>query len=211
MGYAFLDIATTPSVRAAQEANGSADHYANFKSRRSSEGLGEPETAFVAARDSFYIATVSETGWPYVQHRGGPPGFLRVLDAKTLAFADFRGNRQYISLGNLTATGRASLILMDYPNRTRLKLYVRIETRDISADPGLAEKLLVPSDKAKPERGLILHVEAFDWNCPQHITPRFSEAELKDALAPVKQRLAELEFENTRLRRQLNDLKGTQP
>ena len=210
MGNAFLDIATTPSVRAAQEANGSADHYANFKGRRSFEGLGETEMAFIAARDSFYMATASETGWPYVQHRGGPPGFLRVLDAKTLAFADFRGNRQYISLGNLTATGRASLILMDYPNRARLKLYVRIETRDIGADPELADRLLIPGYKAKPERALILHVEAFDWNCPQHITPRFSEAELKDALAPVKQRLADLELENARLRSQLNDRKGTQ-
>lgn len=210
MGHAFLDIATTPSVRAAQQANGSAAHYANFKSQRSSEGLGEAEIAFIAARDSFYMATVSETGWPYVQHRGGPQGFLRVLDEKTLAFADFRGNRQYISLGNLTASGRASFILMDYPNRARLKLYVRIEARDISADPGLAEKLIVPGYKGKPERGLILHIEAFDWNCPQHITPRFSEAELEDAFAPVKRRLADLELENAQLRRQLHDLTGVQ-
>jgi len=210
MGHAFLDIATTPSVRAAQETNGSAAHYANFKSQRSSEGLGETEMAFIAARDSFYMATVSETGWPYVQHRGGPPGFLRVLDENTLAFADFRGNRQYISLGNINASGRASLFLMDYPNRARMKLYVRIETRDLSANPGLADKLIVPGYKAKPERALVMHVEAFDWNCPQHITPRFSEAELKDALAPVKQHVADLELENAQLRRQLDDLKGVQ-
>lgn len=210
MGYAFLDIATTPSVYAAQVAAGSAAHYANFKSKRSSEVLGEAEIAFIAARDSFYMATVSETGWPYVQHRGGPPGFLRVLDEKTLAFADFRGNRQYISLGNLTASGRASLILMDYPNRARLKLYVRTEARDITADPVLADKLAVPGYNAKPERGLILHVEAFDWNCPQHITPRFSQAELEVTLAPVKRHIAELEQENAQLRRQLDDLKGVQ-
>ena len=210
MTLTFLDIATTPSVRAAQSANGSAAHYASFKSKRTSQDLGEAEIAFIAARDSFYMASVSETGWPYVQHRGGPPGFLRVLDAKTLAFADFRGNRQYISLGNLTADGRASLILMDYPNRARLKLYVRIEAKDIAAEPGLEEKLIVPGYKAKPERALVMHVEAFDWNCPQHITPRFSETELADALAPVRQRIADLELENTQLRRRLNDREGVQ-
>ncbi len=207
MAHAFLDIATTPSVRAAQTANGSAAHYANFKSKRTTDDLGETETAFIAARDSFYMATVSETGWPYVQHRGGPPGFLRVLDKKTLAFADFRGNRQYISLGNLAASGRASLILMDYPNRARLKLYVRIEAKDLGANPGLAETLGVPGYNAKPERALVLHVEAFDWNCPQHITPRFSEAELAGALAPVRQRMAELEAENAELQQRLSDLK----
>ncbi len=210
MGRAFLDIAITPSVYAAQAANGSAAHYANFNSKRSSEGLGETEIAFIAARDSFYMATVSETGWPYVQHRGGPSGFLRVLDEKTLAFVDFRGNRQYISLGNLTASGRASLILMDYPNRARLKLYVRIEAKDIGADPELAEKLTVEGYKAKPERALVMHVEAFDWNCPQHITPRFSEAELEEALAPVRQNIAKLELENAQLRRHLDSLKGAQ-
>ena len=210
MGHAFLDVATTPSVYAAQAANGSAAHYAHLKSKRSSEGLGESEIAFITARDSFYMATVSETGWPYVQHRGGPRGFLRVLDGKTLAFADFRGNRQYISLGNLTARGRASLILMDYPNRARLKLYVRIEAKDIGADPELAEKLTVPGYKAKLERALVLHVEAYDWNCPQHITPRFSEAELEDALAPVRHQIAELELENAQLRQRLTGLKGAQ-
>lgn len=210
MGRAFLDIAITPSVYAAQAANGSAAHYANFNSKRSSEGLGETEIAFIAARDSFYMATVSETGWPYVQHRGGPSGFLRVLDEKTLAFVDFRGNRQYISLGNLTASGRASLILMDYPNRARLKLYVRIEAKDIGADPELAEKLTVEGYKAKPERALVMHVEAFDWNCPQHITPRFSEAELEEALAPVRQNIAKLELENAQLRNHLDSLNGAQ-
>lgn len=204
MGQPFLNIAITPSVRAVQAANGSADHYANFSRKRASEDLGEAEIAFIAARDSFYMATVSENGWPYVQHRGGPPGFLRVLDEKTLAFADFRGNRQYISVGNLTASDRASLILMDYPSRARLKLYVRIEIKDIGADPGLAEKLVVPGYKAKPERAVVMHVEAFDWNCPQHITPRFSEAELGDVLAPVRQHIADLELENAQLRKRLD-------
>jgi predicted pyridoxine 5'-phosphate oxidase superfamily flavin-nucleotide-binding protein len=202
MSHAFLDIATTHSVRAAQEANGSAAHYANFKSKSARDTLGEAEAAFIAARDSFYMATVSETGWPYVQHRGGPRGFLRVLDGKTLAFADYRGNRQYISLGNVTANERACLILMDYANRARLKLFVRIEVKELAANPSLAGKLATPDYKAAPERAMILHVEAFDWNCPQHITPRYSEAELANVMAPMRQRIAELELENTRLRRQ---------
>src|ERR1700760_4739734 len=121
MAYGFLDIAMTPSVKAAQAANGGAEIWTEIKSHRAVDGFTEAETQFIGARDSFYIATVSETGWPYVQHRGGPPGFLRVLDDKTLAFPDFRGNRQYISVGNLTASDRAALILMDYPRRRRLK------------------------------------------------------------------------------------------
>ena len=211
MARAFLDIAVTPSVLAAQTANGSAAHYANFRSTREKTVLGAQERSFIAARDSFYMATVSETGWPYVQHRGGPPGFLRVLDDETLAFADYRGNRQYISLGNLSATNLASLILMDYPNRARLKLYVRAQAMDLDADPELAGKLLTPGYKAKPERAFLLHVEAFNWNCPQHITPRFSEAELEEAFAPVRQRLSALESENAELRAQRNDAKGLRP
>lgn len=204
MGHAFLDIAITPSVRAAQTAAGSADHYANFKAKRGSSALTEAEMAFIATRDSFYMATVSETGWPYLQHRGGPVGFLQVLDNKTLGFADFRGNRQYISLGNLNASGRASLFLMDYPNRTRLKIFARVETKALNADPELAAKLTTPAYKAIPERAIVFHVEAFDWNCPQHITPRFSEAEVRDALAPTRQRIAELELENAQLRAALS-------
>ncbi len=208
MGHAFLQIATTPSVRAVQQAAGSAAHYASFSGKRAMDTLGDAEVRFIAARDSFYMATVSETGWPYVQHRGGPQGFLRVLDNKTLAFADFRGNRQYISVGNLAGSNRAALILMDYPNRTRLKLYVRAESKDLNADPSLSEKLALPSYNARPERAVVLHVEAFDWNCPQHITPRYTEDELEPVLAPVRQRITELEQENARLRQQLHrDLK----
>ena len=159
--------------------------------------------AFIAERDSLYIATVSESGWPYVQHRGGPPGFIRVLDEKTLAIPDFRGNRQYISTGNLATNDRAALILMDYPNRRRLKIYAHIEAKDLTADPELAAKLILPGYRAKVERGLIMHLVAFDWNCPQHITPRFSEAELAPALAPLRARLEALEAENQSLRAKL--------
>jgi predicted pyridoxine 5'-phosphate oxidase superfamily flavin-nucleotide-binding protein len=203
MAYGFLEIAGTPSVKAAQAANGSGRLWTDFKGKRAFDRFTEAEMQFVAARDSFYMATVSESGWPYVQHRGGPPGFLRVLDDTTLAFADFRGNRQYISLGNAAANDRVALILMDYPNRRRLKIYARIESNDLSADSALAEKVALPGYKAKPERAFLLHLEAFDWNCQQHITPRFSEAELSTALAPVRARLEQLEAENKALREKL--------
>ena len=122
MSYKFLDIASTPSVRAAQAANGSREMWEKFKGHRTFDRFTDDEAAFISARDSFYMATVSETGWPYVQHRGGPPGFLKVLDEKTLGFADFRGNLQYISVGNVAANDRAALILMDYPNRARRRV-----------------------------------------------------------------------------------------
>lgn len=204
MTHRFLEIATTPAVKAAQEAQGSRRSYA-----RQEEGephhdrLGEAEAGFIAARDSFYLASVSETGWPYLQHRGGPAGFLRVIDETTLGFADLRGNRQYLSLGNLSADDRLCLFLMDYGHRARLKIFGRARFHDLAVEPELARRLIVPGYRAVPERGITIKVEAFDWNCPQHITPRFSEAELAPALAPVRQRLEELEAENARLRAEL--------
>ncbi|MFA5966465.1 MAG: pyridoxamine 5'-phosphate oxidase family protein [Sphingomonas sp.] len=203
MPYGFLDIATTPSVHAAQVANGSAGLYETAGANRAFDRFGPAERAFIAARDSFYMASVSETGWPYVQHRGGPPGFVRMLDDRTLAFPDFRGNRQYISLGNTMANDRVALILMDYPARRRLKLYARIEVRDLAAEPVLAEKLALPGYRGVPERAFLLHLAAFDWNCPQHIAPRFTESEIAVAVAPLRDRLTELETENQALREAL--------
>ena len=146
------------------------------------------------------MATVSETGWPYIQHRGGPRGFLKVVDDKTLAFADYRGNRQYVSVGNLAADDRAALILMDYAGRARLKIYAHVEALPLDADPSLAERVAAPGYKARVERILLLHVKAFDWNCPQHITPRFTEAEIDVAVEPLRERLAALEAENAELK-----------
>ena len=203
MAYGFLDIAGTPSVKAAQQANGSGEFWADFAGRRSFDRFTDAEAQFIAERDSFYMATVSETGWPYVQHRGGPPGFLRLIDDRTLVFPDYRGNRQYISLGNLAANDRAALILMDYPNRRRLKIYARLEAKDLAADPELAERLATSGYKGKAERAFLLHLEAFDWNCPQHITPRFSEAELEPILASLRQQIERLEAENRKLRAKL--------
>jgi len=203
MSYGFLDIAATPSVRAAQAAMGSDRVWQDFKGHRDFDTLTPNEAAFIAQRDSFYMATVSETGWPYVQHRGGPLGFLKVVDGKTLAFGDYRGNRQYISVGNLAADDRAALILMDYAGRVRLKIYAHVKPVQLDADPTLAQRVATPGYKARPERILLLHLVAFDWNCPQHITPRFTETEIAEGMRPLRDRLAELEAENAALRAKL--------
>lgn len=203
MSYGFLDIAVTPGVRAAQAAMGSDRVYQDFKGDRAFDKFTPNEAAFIVQRDSFYMATVSETGWPYVQHRGGPRGFLKIVDEKTLAFADYRGNRQYISVGNLAANDRTALILMDYPGRARLKIYAHLETVPLDADPALARLVAEPGYKAKPERILLLRLAAFDWNCPQHITPRFTDAEIAEAVQPLRDRLTALEDENAELRAKL--------
>lgn len=208
MPHGFLDLATTPSVRAVQTAMGSDRIWRDFKGDRSFDQFTPDETAFIAARDSFYMATVSETGWPYIQHRGGPHGFLKVLDEKTLAFADYRGNRQYISVGNLAADDRVALILMDYAGRARLKIYAHVEAKSLDADPALTQRVVEPGYKAKPERILVLHLVAFDWNCPQHITPQFTEAEIGEAVRPLRDRLTTLEAENTELRARLAAKEG---
>ena len=203
MTYGFLDIASTPSVRAAQEANGSREQWQRFDGDRASDRFTENEIAFIEARDSFYLASVSESGWPYVQHRGGPTGFLKVLDETTLGFADFRGNRQYISLGNISADDRVALLLMDYPNRARLKILAHMEVRELDAASDLASRLALPRYRGKPERAFLLHLETFDWNCPQHITPRFTAAEIETAVSPLRTRIAALEAENRALRAQI--------
>ena len=208
MAYGFLDIAATASVKEAQRENGSADYWSGFHGERTFDRFTENEAAFIAARDSFYMATVSEAGWPYVQHRGGPPGFIRMLDDKTLAIADYRGNRQYITVGNVAAGGRASLILMDYANRRRLKIFAHVEVKNLADNPELAAAVATPGYKAKPERVLLFHLDAFDWNCPQHITQRFTEAEVAEALTPVRARMMELEAENKVLRDKLAEREG---
>jgi len=203
MSYGFLDIASTPSVRAAQAEMGVQDFWTNLPTDRSFDRFTENERAFIASRDSFYMATVSETDWPYVQHRGGPQGFLKVVDDRTLAFADYRGNRQYISTGNIAANDKVCLFLMDYARRARLKIYAHAEKLSLDADPELAELLATPGYRAKPERLFRLRLEAFDWNCPQHIAPRYTETEIAVAVEPLRQRLAELETENAVLRAQI--------
>ena len=162
--------------------------------------LGPDEAAFIADRDSFYLATVGSSGWPYIQHRGGPKGVLKVIDDHTIAFADFRGNKQFISTGNLGTDNRIALIMVDYPRQARLKILGRVEIFEGEAVREWIERLRAPDYKAVIERVYVIRVEAFDWNCPQHITPRFTAEQIQEALAPFERRLEELELENEKLR-----------
>jgi predicted pyridoxine 5'-phosphate oxidase superfamily flavin-nucleotide-binding protein len=194
MTHKFAELAFTPAVQAIQESQGSRKAYAKAEGGPvHHDRLGEPEAMFIAARDSFYMASTGETGWPYIQHRGGPAGFVRVLDEQTLGFADFRGNRQYISVGNLLENDRVALFFMDYPHQARLKVLGRARTVALETDPDLAAGLAVPGYPAKIERGFVIAVEAFDWNCSQHITQRFTAAEIAAAVAPLHERIRELE------------------
>ena len=193
MSQAFSDIAFTPKVRAMQTQMGSRSAYAPLDHTDDVRAeLTASETGFIQASDGFYQATVSETGWPYVQFRGGPKGFLQVLDNKTIAYADFRGNVQYISVGNLQGNDRVAIILMDYARQQRLKIFGRVRLVDRAEDPDLLAKLAMPNYRARVERAALITVEAYDWNCPQHITPRFTEAEIHEGVAPLHAEIAAL-------------------
>ncbi len=197
MPNAFATISFTDSVKAAQSRYGSREHNQHFElSDDPRNQLGAFEKEFIETRDSFYMATISENDWPYVQHRGGPAGFIKVLDARTIGFADFKGNRQYISVGNLNANSRTSLMLMDYPNRRRLKLWGTTRIIHEAEEPELIKRLETTSYPARVERGIVIKIEAVEWNCPKYITPRYSEAEVDNVLQPLLE-------ENKQLREQL--------
>ena len=198
----FGDIAFTDQVKAKQEARGSRAHYVGMSARPAPTGLGEREAAFISLRDSFYMATVSEDGWPYIQHRGGPRGFLKPLSGTKLGFADYRGNRQYVSVGNLQTEQRVSLFLMDYPNRARLKMLGHATVQEADADADLAAELAIEG-QGTVERLFKIEIEAFDWNCPQFITPRFTESELSASLTPMVEELQLLRQENAFLKQEL--------
>jgi predicted pyridoxine 5'-phosphate oxidase superfamily flavin-nucleotide-binding protein len=206
MSRSFSELAFTPLVKAQQLAHGSRRQYERMgQSGPPGNALGPDEQTFLSQRDSFYIASVSETGWPYLQHRGGSPGFVHILRPSLLGFADLRGNKQYISLGNLGHDTRVALFFMDYPNQTRLKVLARAEVREPNSAgyPALLASLPPADPTAVPERVVLFHVEAFDWNCPQHITPRYTVPELQRTLAPMQARLEALEAENKSLRAKL--------
>jgi predicted pyridoxine 5'-phosphate oxidase superfamily flavin-nucleotide-binding protein len=199
MPHHFAEIAFTPTVKRVQEELGSRASYARMEGVPDAVNhrLTDAEAGFIAARNSLYMATVGETGWPYVQHRGGPTGFVRVLGESTIGFADFRGNRQYVSVGNLMTDDRVSLFFMDYPNKTRLKLLGR--ARIIGPDDqAVLSRLEMPDYRARVERGIVIAVEGFDWNCPQHITPRYTIEEIAPTIDALKARIAELEAELAR-------------
>ncbi len=203
MPYKFLDMLTTDSVRDAQSENGAREQWADFSGDRRFDQFDERAAAFITARDSFYMASVSENGWPYVQHRGGPPGFVKVLDDKTLGFADFRGNRQYISLGNVKADDRVALFMVDYPRRKRLKLLAHMTVHSLDANPELAERIVDSDYLGEPERLMTLSLESYDWNCPQHIVPRFTKEMVDLAAKPLQEEIARLTAENEALRAKL--------
>jgi len=174
----YAEVMFTKSVQAAQDHYGTraaADRMAESDDRRGI--LTDREVEFIAQRDGFYMASVNEDGWPYVQFRGGPAGFLKALDEKTLGYADFRGNQQYISVGNLAQEDRVSLFFMDYANRKRLKMVARARVVDADDDPELVARVEDPDYRARIERAIVFDVVAFDWNCPQHIAQRYTEAE----------------------------------
>ena len=202
----FGEIAFTDTVKAEQARHGSRETYAGMVARPAPDGLSDAEAAFIAARDSFYMATVSEDGWPYVQHRGGPAGFLKILSPTQLGFADYRGNRQYVSVGNLQTDKRVSLFLMDYPNKRRLKLLGHATAIDAADNPDLAAKLAIEG-QGNVERLFTIEIDAFDWNCPQFITPRYTTPELAESLAPTIEELRVLRQENAHLRQELARLK----
>ena len=189
----FQELAFTPAVSEAQKR-----YYGKAQQVQSAapqDTLTEDEISFIQSRDSFYMGTVSETGWPYIQHRGGPVGFLRVLSPTSLAFADYKGNRQLLSTGNLAGTNRVALFLMDYPARTRLKILGHARVEDAREHPELVAQLAEPEVRPTVERLFFIDLVSFDWNCPQHITPRYTLAEIKQMVAPLERRIAELEVQ----------------
>ena len=202
MAHNFGSLVFTPVIKALQERYGSRRQYAKLAGSGSSpDRLGKEESEFIADRDGFYMASVGATGWPYVQHRGGAKGFLKVIDEQTIAFADFSGNKQFISAGNLMTDNRVALIMVDYPHQARLKILGRAEILEGAKAETWIVQLRDPNDRSVIERVFVIRVEAFDWNCPQHITPRFTEDEIREALAPIETRMQELEQENERLRK----------
>ena len=202
MARQFLNTFFGADALALQERAGSRASYA----RMTMGGAGEPdpigpsEAAFIAERDSFYLASRTDDGWPYIQHRGGPPGFLKVLPGNRIAFADFAGNKQFITTANLMRDDRVALFLMDYPHRRRLKLAGHARAVTAEADPALIAELAMPGYRATIERAMVIDVVGYDWNCPQHIAPRFTEGEVQAAVAPLLDEVRALREEVARLR-----------
>jgi predicted pyridoxine 5'-phosphate oxidase superfamily flavin-nucleotide-binding protein len=208
MTKTFGSLVFTPAVKALQERYGSRKQYASLERQSDTPArLGPEEREYLAERDTFYIASIGATGWPYVQHRGGPKGFLKVIDDRTIAFADFRGNKQYISTGNLMTNDRVAIILVDYPRQLRLKILGHVEIFEGERAKEWLAKVRDPEYKATTERVYVIRVEAFDWNCQQHIVPRFSEEEIRDVLEPVERQMRELQEDNKKLREQLAQVK----
>lgn len=206
MNYAKLAFSDASKVLQAEF--GSRNNYERVEKYNVDEGLSENETRFIEEQDHFYMASIGPNGFPYIQHRGGPKGFVKILDYKTLAFVDFRGNKQYISVGNVVTNPNVALIMVSYPHQARLKLYAKAKIVQLNEDPDLFKKI-DPSDyKHRPERMMILDIQAYDWNCPQHITPRYTSDEVEFAFSSHRKYVSDLEIENQRLKAELEILKG---
>lgn len=205
MAKNFAAIAFTDAVKAMQEKLGSRSSYARMERDIYVDGLTENEIDFITQRDSFYMASIGENNFPYIQHRGGPKGFLKVLDAKRIGLIDFRGNMQYISSGHITTNNNVALIIVDYPARARLKILAKAEIVELKDDPDLYDLLALDDYKFKPERMMIFNIEAYDWNCPQHITPRYTVEDIQKAFAGQLDHTAELEAEIKKLKLKLRD------
>ena len=207
MSKHYASIAFTEDVRAVQNEHGSDTFYGRKvvagKASPGADPLTDDEKEYLSERDGFYLASVSETGWPYVQFRGGNPGFIRSLDDHTIAWADFRGNLQYVSTGNVRGDDRVAIIALDYAHQRRLKIFGHARIVTAHDDPELVKSLMDDTDDSVVERAVLVDVEAYDWNCQQHITPRFTVPELESALSPLRDDLAALRAENARLREQL--------
>lgn len=207
MARMFADMAFTPLVKELQRQHGSREQYERMAARGPEQNeLTPDEIAFLEQRDSFYWATINSNGWPYVQHRGGPRGFLKVIDEHTLAFADYAGNKQYITTGNLLTDDRVAMIFVDYPNQARLKVLGRARALEGEGAREWLDRLKPDGDAEYParvERVFVIAVEAYDWNCQQHITPRYTRQEIENAFGPLTARVEKLEKENAALRKQL--------
>lgn len=202
----FARFAFTDGVKKLQEKYGSRSSYARMESLMADkDGITESEQMFIESRDSFYMASIGENGYPYIQHRGGPAGFIKVIDSHTIGVVDFRGNKQYISVGNVMEHPQVSLFLMDYPHKTRLKIYADARIVELADNPELFDLIDPAEYKHTPERMLIFDVKAFDWNCPQHITPRYTVDEIKEAFAPQNEYVLKLEYEIAKLKKQLEE------
>jgi predicted pyridoxine 5'-phosphate oxidase superfamily flavin-nucleotide-binding protein len=206
MAQNFHQIAFTDAVKALQTVHGSRSSYERMEKFNVVDGLSENEMGFIANRDSFYLASFGENHFPYVQHRGGPKGFLKVLDKDRIGFIDFSGNKQYITVGNLATNTNVALIMVDYPSQSRLKIYAKAEIVALKDNPELLASLDLGDYKFRPERMMLFLIEAYDWNCPQHITPRYTAEEIKIALQPQQDYIAKLEEENKRLTAKLKEV-----
>jgi predicted pyridoxine 5'-phosphate oxidase superfamily flavin-nucleotide-binding protein len=195
MAKNFAQIAFTEEVKKLQEINGSRRSYERMEKYNVVDGLTVNEISFIKNRDSFYLASIGVTKFPYIQHRGGPKGFLKILDNKKIGFIDFSGNRQYVSVGNIVTNNNISLIMIDYPTKTRLKIFAKAEVIELKDNPELYDQLDLKEYKFRPERMIVFNIEAYDWNCPQHIIPRYTVEDINEAFLPQKEYITKLEEE----------------